>query len=125
MEPNFRIRFNKNKQWAEVYLWDVHPATFYSWDAGRWGYWLPTWTSPVRDKFGELHFVRGRLRVDTIYHELEHMRQEWIWANRLAWSGKTEEPFIEMLDSLAWQFLRRLRRIEPRVSRWMKTIDEL
>lgn len=124
-EPTFCLYFNKRRQWVSVYLWDVHPSTFASWKAGRWGYWIAEWESPKCGHFGSLHFVRNRLRIDTIVHELTHMRQEWLRANLDAWTGRNEERIVEMGDRLLWGFLRELAKVEPKSRVWRKTLSEL
>lgn len=63
--------------------------------------------------------------MDTISHELDHVRQEWLWANRSAWTGKNEEAIVEVKDRLLWRFLRELSKIEPKTRVWMKTLSEL
>lgn len=125
LRPDFIFSFNKKRQWTKVFLWDVHPNTFERWDAGRWGYFQAEYFHPSVGLFGELHFVKSRLRIDTIYHELDHMRTEWIYANRLAWSTYTEEKFIKFMDQCMWSFLRELSKIEPKAKVWMKSIGDI
>lgn len=124
-EPVFHLHFNRKRQWVAVYLWDVHPNTFERWDAGRWGYWLAEWTNCRSGHFGSLHFIRSRLRIDTISHEIDHWRQEWLWANRNAWTGRNEESCIEIKDRLLWRFLKELAKVEPKTRSWCKTLSEL
>ena len=125
VNPDFKVYFNKKRQWAEVFLWSVHPNTFQNWQSGRWGYWIAEYTNPLWGKFGSLHFVKSRLRTDTISHEIDHMRAEWVWINRNAWTGKNEEKLIEFKDDVYWRFLRELCKVEPRARVWMKTLSEL
>jgi hypothetical protein len=121
----FTFYFDKaNSLWIDVYLYDVHPNTFASWKAGRWAYWEAE--SFCRSGlFGSLHFIRDRLRVDTISHELDHVRQEWLWGNRGAWTGRNEESTIEIKDRLFWRFLRALSKVEPKAKVWMKTLSQI
>ena len=125
MNPDFYLFFNKKRQWASVHLWDVHQNTFANWDSGRWGYWEATWSNPRSGLFGEFHFLKGRLRIDTISHELDHLRQEWIWANRLSWTGGSEEALIEMKDKLLGSFLRELAKVEPKTKVWFLSLENL
>lgn len=125
MNPSFLLYFNKRRQWATVHLWDVHPSTFAKWRFGRWGYFEAKWENPKSGFFGELHFVKSRLRVDTVVHELDHLRAEWIWANRLAWTGGKEESLVEMGDELLGRFLRELSKIEPKARRWFTPLGSL
>ncbi len=113
MEYDFRLRFNKNRQFVEVYLWAVHPNTFSKWKGGRWGYWTPIRDSDREGKFGEIHFVRSRLRFDTIIHELEHFRIDYIWSRGDAITRKNEEKYTTFLDEVTRKFLRELRKIQP------------
>lgn len=69
--------------------------------------------------------MKSRLRVDTIAHELDHLRAEWIWSNRLAWTGKNEERFVEMGDELLGRFLRELAKIEPKTKQWLISLGNL
>jgi len=109
--PDFVIYFNRNKQFLRVYLWDVHPATFKSWGAGRWAYFLATWDNPKAGLFGELHFVKSRVREDTVVHELDHARTEWMYANGFTITRQNEEKMAEFLDELVRKFYRQYRRL--------------
>lgn len=121
----FRIYFSGNWQWVDVYLWDVHPTTFVRWDGGRWGYFEKKWEHPRKGLFGEMHFVRDRLRIDTISHEIDHLRLEWIWANRTAFTSRNEERLIAFKDIILWRFLKKLSKLEPDTADWCKTLSEL
>lgn len=125
MEDSFVFLFNKKRQSCRVFLWDVHPTTFQRWKSGRWGYFIPNYNHPSVGFFGEMHFVKSILRIDTIYHELDHMREEWIWANRLGRSTYTEERFIKFMDECIWSFLRGLQKVEPGTHVWMKSLWRL
>lgn len=124
-EPAFLLYFNRRRQFAKVYLWDAHPVTFYNWNETRWGYFLPTWKFIRSGEFGELHFVTSRLRVDTIYHELDHLRREWIWCARNEWTGRQEESLVCFMDKLYYEFIRQLSKIHPKSKKWIKTLYEL
>ena len=115
MEYDFTIRFNKGRQFVEVYLWAVHPDTFAKWKGGRWGYWTPIRTSDRKEKFGELHFVRSRLRFDTIVHEIDHFRTDYMWCRGDTITRKNEEKYATFLDEITRKFLRELRKIEPSI----------
>lgn len=113
MNHDFKIRFNHNRQWATVYLHNVHPNTFYRKGGGRWGWFAPAWTNPKVGLFGELHFVKRRLRFDGIVHELDHLRTAWMWARGETITRKNEERYATLLDELCRKFIRELRKIEP------------
>lgn len=118
MEYDFRFYFNKRKQsiqWVDVFLWDVHPNTFERWEGGRWGYFLATWEHPYKDKFGELHFVKSRLRFDAVYHELRHLAIEWFWSNGISVDRKNEEKLVSFEDKIANSFRRGLAKAEPKI----------
>lgn len=90
-----------------MFLWDVHPTTFSNWKAGRWGYFVATWKHPKRDKFGEIHLVNSRtrkVRIDTVSHELDYLRLEWIFANRVGLGVRNEEWFCRFGDELTRKF---------------------
>lgn len=118
MEPDFILKFNEKKQYVEVFLHEVHPNTFQRKKGGRWGYFLATWTNPKCGKFGEIHFVRSRLRLDVIVHELDHVRTEWMWENGFTITRRTEERMASFLDGLVWRFLRELKKIDPKAKLW-------
>lgn len=107
--------FNRKIQWVDVYLHDVHPDTFQKRKGGRWGYYI-NWTERSKQgKFGELHFVKSRLRFDTIVHEIEHMRIDWIWSRGDTITRKNEERYTTLLDELVRKFIRELRKTDPKV----------
>ena len=112
---NFKIFFNKKKQWVNVSLWDVHPSTFARWKAGRWAYFLATWENPKAGEFGELHFVVSGLRFDTLSHEIFHVLAEWMMANREPVSSKNEEKYAVMTDELSRKVVREIRKIYPKI----------
>src|SRR3972149_505274 len=100
MEHDFRVYFNYRSQWAEVYLHDVHPTTFSRRKGGRWAYFAANCENHRKGKFGELHFVRSRVRFDVIVHELDHLRTEWMWARGETITRKNEERMALLLDEL-------------------------
>lgn len=106
----FRVYFNRRKQWLEVELWDVHPNTFEKWGAGRWAYFQADWEYPDRGKFGELHFVRSRIRFDVIGHELFHVMAEWIHANRTGITSNNEERLASLFDEMCRKLEKELRK---------------
>lgn len=113
----FLIYFNRKKQFVKVFLWDVHPNTFQNWDAGRWGYFLATYENPKKGLFGEVHFVDSasrKLREDTVVHELDHLRTEWMWANGETITRKNEERMTEFLDQLVGRFYREYRKLKKK-----------
>lgn len=111
----FRVYFNRHRQWLEVTLWDVHPNTFARWKAGRWAYFLATWSDPKSGLFGELHFVTSRLRFDTVSHEIFHVLAEWMFANRDPLSPKNEEKYASLFDELSRKVVREIRKQYPKI----------
>jgi hypothetical protein len=106
MPPDFRFFFNKNQQFCEVFFWDVHPNTFENWKAGRWAYFVATYENPRKGKFGEIHFVKRRFRHDTVAHELDHLRCEWMFSKWIILTPKIEEWFCTFGDELHRRFWR-------------------
>lgn len=115
MPHDFVVYFNKRRQHFEVYLWAVHPDTFAKWGGGRWGYWDNERESDKAGKFGAIHFVKRRLRFDTIVHEIEHVRVDWMWSRGDTITRKNEEKYTILLDELVRKFIRELRKIDPKV----------
>jgi hypothetical protein len=111
----FKVFFNKKRQFLEVELWDVHPTTFYRWKAGRWGYFEATWDNPKSGKFGELHFVLGNLRFDTVSHEVFHVIVEYLHANRDNITTKNEEKYADLTDELNRKIVREVRKLYPEI----------
>lgn len=115
MEYDFKFYFNRRKQFCEVSLWDVHPNTFARWNSGRWAYFQADYTNPRLGKFGELHFIKSRIRFDTISHELFHLATEWIWSGGDTLTRKNEEKYAVFFDEITRKFIRELRKVEPRI----------
>jgi hypothetical protein len=116
MAHDFRIYFNRKRQWADCYLHNIHPKTFQRRGGGRWGYFQNNPSSPRVGLFGELHFVRSRIRFDVVVHELEHLRVEWMWARGETITRKNEEKMTSFLDELCRKFVRELRKKEPNIT---------
>ena len=109
---DFKIYFNRHRQWLDVTLWEVHPSTFARWKAGRWAYFVPTWNNPKVGVFGELHFIKSRLRFDVIAHEVFHVVMEYVWANRDAVTGRNEERYASLVDELSRKIVREARKLK-------------
>ena len=109
--PDFQIYFNKKRQWANVYLWDVHPSTFEGWGGGRWGYFIAKWENSKQGLFGEIHFVKSRVRHDSVVHELFHLLVEWMWSNGFTITRKNEEAMATFMDELTRKFWREFDKI--------------
>jgi hypothetical protein len=107
----FRVYFRRHKQWFDVSIWDVHPNTFASWDAGRWEYWLG---NPDRNcrvgLFGEAHFVASRVRADVVDHTLTHLWVDWMRAKDIYITPKNEEKLVLLHDELTRNFWREFRK---------------
>lgn len=111
MDENFRVFFNKNRQFFGVYLWDVHPTTFKSWGGGRWGYFdLDTIEHPRRGRFGDIHLVKSRVRPDLVSHELDHLRLRWCFEKWIIITPNNEEWFATFGDELTRKFWREYNR---------------
>lgn len=113
MFNQFRVYFRRRRQYFDVFLWDVHPNTFASWDAGRWAYVDFTGKEhPRKGKFADLHLVKSRLRHDVIRHELDHIRINWMFngdgsgERQAIITPFNEEWFCEFGDELENKFWR-------------------
>ena len=115
MSHDFRLYFNRKRQWSEVYLHDVHPNTFHKGGGGRWGYFTPVRKNSRSGSFGELHFVKRRLRYDLIVHELFHLAVDYVWSKGQVIDRRNEEKMAEFMDGLVRNFVRELRKIDPEV----------
>ncbi len=114
IEPTFRVFFNSKKQWVDVYLHDVHPTTFANWNMGRWGCFNKDYDNPRAGYFGDVHMVESRVREDLVVHELDHVRWEWMWANRIMVSNRNEETLTALLDELVRNFYREWRKLNKK-----------
>ena len=112
---DFKFLFNKKRQFCEVYLWDIHPNTFSNWNAGRWAYFEATYDSPRSGRFGELHFVKNRLRYDVVNHELFHLFAEWVWAGGDTVTRRNEEKYATFFDEISRRFIQELRKFDKRI----------
>jgi hypothetical protein len=108
---SFRIKFNRNKQWIDVNVWDVHPNTFQNWGGGRWAYFEQGYDSPREGKFGELHVVESGIREDTVAHEMVHVVWERFVAVDLKFIRRNEERFATYVDELVRKFYREYRKL--------------
>jgi hypothetical protein len=106
MNESFIVRFNNRRQYFEVHLEDVSPATFHRRGGGRWAYFLPTWEHPRRGRFGEIHIVRSRCRPDTVAHELLHLWISWMRAKDIVITPRNEEQLVGLYDSMVRAFWR-------------------
>lgn len=120
MQPDFRVFFNRNKQYFDVFLWDVHPNTFARWDAGRWAYVdFETQEHHRKGRFADLHIVKRRFRPDSIRHEIDHLVINWMYGadktrdRQAVINPYNEEWFCEFGDKLSrkiWKEYERHRR---------------
>lgn len=106
----FRLFFNRKKQWVDVCIHDVHPNTFERHGGGRWGYFEYSEPLPKFGKFGELHLVETRIRVDLIAHELPHVTIRWFSSRGLD-IFKHEERFCVMIDELTRNFWKEYKKV--------------
>lgn len=113
--PTFRIYFNKHKQWIDVYLDKVHPNTFANRKGGRWGWFLGTSEHPKRGILGEIHLVESRVRPDSVAHELDHARTEWMLINGTTITRSTEERMASFLDELTRKFWREFKKYQEKI----------
>jgi hypothetical protein len=111
--PTFKIIFNRNKQYLNVYLHDISHETFNRKGGGRWAYFQSSWESPRYGLFGELHFVKSRIREDVVSHELLHVLIEWMWSNGFTITRQNEERMCEFMDELVRKFYREYNKINP------------
>lgn len=115
MEYDFKFHFNRRKQFCEVYLWKVHPNTFARWGSGRWAYFVASYENPRIGKFGELHFIRDRLRYDVVNHELFHLATEWMWSGGDTITRRNEEKYATFFDEISRRFIQELRKFDKRI----------
>lgn len=106
MKQSFTVFFRKRRQWVNVYIQDVSPEVFQRRGGGRWGYFVPRWEDTRIGWFGDIHLVSSRVRVDSVSHELDHLRMEWIFANGIKLSTRNEEWFCKFGDELIRNFYR-------------------
>lgn len=102
----FRVRFNR-RQWLDVFIHDVSVDTFVRRNGTRWGYYQAAEERQNKaGKFGEIHIVSGRVTPDTVAHELDHARWDWIFSNDITPSTRNEERLCKLLDEMTRNFWR-------------------
>jgi hypothetical protein len=111
-KPDFKIYFNKKRQWIDIYLKDVHPKTFASRGGGHWGFFIAKWENPKLGFFGEVHLVKARVRPDLVVHELDHVRTDWMLSNGFTIIRQNEEKMASFLDSLVGNFYREYNKLK-------------
>jgi hypothetical protein len=116
MHETFRVFFNRKKQFFDVFIWNVHPNTFHTWKAGRWGYYLDNIEHPRRGKFGEIHLVKSRIRPDLVSHELDHLRMKWYFVKWIIITPNNEEKFCIFGDELTRRFWREYNKHQKRTN---------
>ena len=104
MIKDFRVYFNKHEQFFDVFLHDVTPITFQRRKGGRWGYFIRNGKYKRRGKFGEIHLVKSRVRVDGVAHELDHLRMAWYFCKWIVITPNNEERFCTFGDELTRKF---------------------
>lgn len=106
----FRVPFNRNKQYLTVFLEEVAPVTFHRKGGGRWGYW---WSGDDRAErlgwFGDLHIVASRVRNDVVAHELEHVLIDWQGGKPI--TAHNEERLCRLMDELTRNFWREYKKV--------------
>lgn len=115
MKPAFRICLNpkygkKRRLWVDVYLRDVLPSTFYSWGGGWWAYYSYNKDRGRYGKFGELHFVKSRVREDVVAHELIHLLGDYLRSRGTGINVYNEESIAIMFDHWVRTFWREFRK---------------
>jgi hypothetical protein len=106
---DFQIKFGK--RWVDVFLWDVHPNTFAGWGGGKWAYYQAHAERGKCGKFGELHFVRSRVRADTLAHELVHLLGDYLRDRDATINVYNEERIATLFDSWVRSFWREYGKI--------------
>ena len=107
----FRFYFNRRRQYIDVFLHDVHPNTFENRGGGRWEYYQAETERGKTGKFGEMHFVSGRVRPDAVAHCLIHLYGDIMRSRRKVWTAKNEETVALQFDELTRNFWREYSKV--------------
>lgn len=111
MKRDFKVAFNKGRQWINIYLESVSPKTFEKKGGGRWGYFLATWKNPNSGEFGEIHFVKSNISLVTVSHEVFHAVAEHAWISGESINRRNEEFYACMTDEIFGKIEKGLKRI--------------
>jgi hypothetical protein len=108
----FRLYFNRRKQFVDVYLHPVTPGTFERRGGGRWAYYSPCSERSRVGLFGEIHIVESRVRPDVVSHELIHLLCDIMRSRGMAWTDRSEERIASVYDELVRSFWREYGKID-------------
>src|SRR5574340_401534 len=111
MDCEFIGKFNNSRQYVRVVIGDVSPDAVQRKGGGRWAYFLPTWESPRRGEFGEIHIVKTRVRHDVVAHELLHLLAAWLRAKDMVITVRNEERLCGIFDQLVFRFWREYEKL--------------
>jgi hypothetical protein len=117
VDEAFKLYFNRRRQYVSVYFHEVSPQTFHRRGGGRWAYYIPAQVQARHGKFGELHFVSGRVRHDVVAHELFHLLMDRMRVRNMTVSDRTEERLALMMDELTRAFWREYGKFSPQKAR--------
>lgn len=110
---SFRVFFRRKRYFYDVCIHDTHPSTFERKGGGRWGYFKASGEWPIRVGFvGEIHLVASRVRVDSVSHELDHLRCSFLRRNGIVLNTRNEEWYCKFGDELIRNFYREYRKLE-------------
>lgn len=94
-----------------MFLWDVHQTTFHSWGGGNWAYYENSPTRNHKGHFGDMHFVKSRVRVDVFDHEKMHLVGDILRSKNRVWTVYNEEWIAVLSDGLTRRFWREYKKL--------------
>lgn len=108
----FRVYFNRRRQWLDVHLYNVSPRVFCNYAGTYYAYYQPeTERAARRGLFGSLHFVSERMTPDTVVHELFHVLADWLRAKGMGITVYNEERLAFFFDELFRNFMREYKKV--------------
>lgn len=108
---DFRLYFNRRRQYVEVYLHPVTPGTFERRGGGRWGWYAGKESRGREGAFGEIHLVASRVRPDVVSHELIHLLCDIMRSRGMSWTDRSEERIAAIYDELVRSFWKSYEKI--------------
>jgi len=111
MKADFRVRFNKGRQWVDVYISDS-PAKFLRRNECH-AYYIPNTERKIfYGLFGSIHLKKmddTPEAVELMAHEIDHLLADWRMTRRITPTAKNEERLATLRGEVEKTFWRKYK----------------